>query len=149
MPLDLPGVDPRTLRAESAVASVSAVLDYHLSRLKGETKRNVTSLYRLVRAEFGEQSVELFTRVAARDFIDANYRGRHGAARSLIRNLTAAFRLAADSVSGMRLPVNHENPTSGIKKHIPWLDQSKPGSHAVVWERAEWDQIAAAIKWGY
>lgn len=144
------GFHPRTLiPARRHVATVKDVLDHHVASLSGESQSGVISLYRDLRRDHGAWPVSEFNRNCAKNWIEDNYRHRPGAARTLIRNLTAAFNRAMDSVSGLLMPVEYEHPTSKIQKHISWLKDLRPGSLAVDWEDNEWTKVMGAIRWGY
>ncbi len=137
------------LRARRAVTTVGDVLNHHLSTLNQPNKKQVTSLYRDISRAHGNTPVTGFTRYVAKCWISDNYEHRKGSARVLIRNLTAAFNRAKDSISGLNIPATFEHPTSGIAKHIDWLKKSKPGSLAVSYEDDQWRMILAAIEHGY
>lgn len=144
------GIHPRTLRlSPPKEATVAEVLDHHLSHLTETTRRNVQSLYRDVRAAFGRKPVTSFTRSGFSKWITEHYECRPGAARSLIRNLTAAFNRAIDSMSGLTIPAGYEHPTRRTSQHIHWLKKRPLGSLAVTWEDHEWQRIMAAIRSGY
>ncbi|MBJ6124030.1 tyrosine-type recombinase/integrase [Microvirga splendida] len=144
------GRHPRSILARPRRATtVADVLQHHLLTLKPDNRKGVTNLYREILKDHGATAVTDFTRYVAKRWIEDNYEHRKGAARSLIRNLTAAFNRAIDSISGLAVPPGYENPTSKISKHISWLVEHKPGSLAVAWEDREWEQVMAAIQHGY
>lgn len=144
------GHHPKTVRERpKRPATVADVLNHHLATLTPSNKRGVTSLYRDILKDHGASPVTNFTRHVARRWIEDNYEHRKGSARSLIRNVTAAFNLAMDSISGLVIPAGYEHPTAKIAKHISWLVNHKPGSLAVAWENDEWQSILAAIRHGH
>ncbi len=144
------GTHPKTLRVRpKRPATVADVLNHHLANLTPSNKKGVTSLYRDILKDHGATPVTDFTRHVAKDWVQNNYEHRKGSARSLIRNMTAAFNRAMDSISGLLIPAGYEHPTAKITKHIRWLADDKPGSLAVAWEDDEWQKIMAAIQHGY
>ncbi|MBX9803573.1 MAG: tyrosine-type recombinase/integrase [Caulobacteraceae bacterium] len=145
------GTDPRSvvLFPERNV-TVGDVLDHHIAKVKtptnAETIRTMTSAYKPLRASFGLMPAVDFERKHLIAFLEDDYENRQGAARSLVRCLTAAFTMACAGTHRLLPTLPHGNPAKGILAEVKFQRKTKPASYAKSLEGEEIRDILSAIE---
>ncbi|SOD97004.1 tyrosine-type recombinase/integrase [Caenispirillum bisanense] len=135
--------DPASVVADPRKAgTVGDVLEFYMGTVKNpQTHHNFTKLLREFRAKYDSMTVANLTPHVIKNFIEDNYKHRPGSARMLVSILSAAFRKAADPVSGMELPAGYFNPTTSVTANVDFLRDHHPDGYAVSWEEHEWAAI--------
>lgn len=131
-------------------ATVKAVLDYHVSELENpDNRRRVEAAFRpLIRHvnAYGSTTVNDFDAAVFKDFIECWLDGRPGAAKFLIRNVTAAFNRAQRPASGLAFPPGFRNPGSGLGQDIKFIREHVVTSHAEGWEEEKYKAFFRGIE---
>jgi len=133
--------DPKTVVYDPKTSvTVGMVIDHYASTLTHpRTKANFERLARPLKADFGNMALPDFTRLALKEWVERRVTENNaGALESLLVFLSAAFKRACDSLSGMTVPAGYENPAKGLPSRIPAIADRLRGSYAVSWEEDEW-----------
>lgn len=144
------GIDPRSVALfPERDITVTDVLDHHIAKVttptNAETIRTMTSAYKPVKARFGSMAAIDLRRKHLIAFLEEGYEGRQGAARSLVRYLTAAFTAASKEKANLLTSLPHGNPATGILGDVEFQRKTKPISYARALERDEISDLLSAI----
>jgi integrase len=133
-----------------AKTTVRTVIDAQLKKLDGRPSHyGVKKLYKdLLRIEGGTPVAD-FDGYALKRFLELNYSYRPGSARSLLRNLTAAYNHAAKSVSGIKLPIGFVNPAAKMAGELDFIRNAKRGSFARNFEEGDYQRLMKATQAAY
>lgn len=124
------------------VATVGEVLALHVDSLEDEDNRKRVAgafkpLTRFANQD-GVGTVADFDGKVFKTFLESRYADRPGAARFLIRNVTAAFNRAMRSTSDLQFPPGYQNPASRITPEISFLKKHRVKSHSEGWEEEKY-----------